>query len=213
MDASNVLPHDEILNYTAGDLRIHQTPQLALMHSLIYRLHNAIARKFKSHNSHWNDDKLFFEARRITIAIFQHIVYNEWLPLFLGMNFSKQFFNFNLKFPINTVILFRITGKKLCKSYKLICGDESNPCDEYDTNIDPGATVEVSHNAFRVFHKYITTNVQFVDANYDLVKEMTLSDTFEKNYLLRDKQLYDNLLRGMMKQKMRTTLIQYSEEV
>lgn len=125
------------------------------------------------------------------------------------------FFSTKSKFAIKffKITYLQIIGRNTCKSYKLICGDESNPCDEYDENIDTSASVEVSHNALRVFHKYITTNVQFVDKNYDLVMEHKLSDLFEKNYLLRDKKLYNNLLRGMMKQKMRTTKIQYSAEV
>lgn len=98
MDASNVLPYDKEINYTAGDLRIHQTPQLALMHSLLYRLHNTVAHKLDLVNSHWNGDKIFFEARRITIAIFQHIVYNEWLPLFLGNDFFSSKSKFSIKF-------------------------------------------------------------------------------------------------------------------
>lgn len=67
-----------------GDLRLTQTPQLALQHSLFYRSHNYIAKQLAKVNSHLDDDKLFFEARRINIAIYQHIVYNEWLPLYLG---------------------------------------------------------------------------------------------------------------------------------
>lgn len=97
MDESNVLPYDEEMNFIAGDLRMRQTPQLALMHSLLYRLHNTVAQKLDSLNSHWNGDKIFFEARRITIAIFQHIVYNEWLPLFLGNFFSLPNQNLRLK--------------------------------------------------------------------------------------------------------------------
>lgn len=33
----------------------------------------------------WSDDRLFNETRRITMAIYQHLVYDEWIPLFLGL--------------------------------------------------------------------------------------------------------------------------------
>ena len=32
----------------------------------------------------WNDERLYFEARRVVIAEIQHIVFNEWLPLITG---------------------------------------------------------------------------------------------------------------------------------
>lgn len=47
-------------------------------------LHNYFADGLAAINSHWNDERLFQEARRIAIAVYQHITYNEWIPLFLG---------------------------------------------------------------------------------------------------------------------------------
>lgn len=70
--------------YIAGDARVRQTPQLALLHSLFYRLHNLIANGLLECNPSWNDEKLFNEARRITIALYQSIIYNEWIPRNLG---------------------------------------------------------------------------------------------------------------------------------
>lgn len=84
MNSENILPVDENNFYIGGDLRLGQTPQLALQHSLFYRSHNYIAENLAKINPHWDDDKLFFEARRINIAIYQYIVYDEWLPLYLG---------------------------------------------------------------------------------------------------------------------------------
>lgn len=96
LDPKNILPTNENGTFIAGDARAGQTPMLALIHSLFYRLHNIIAKRLSRVNKKWNDDKLFFESRRIVIAIYQHIVYNEWLPLYIGqyVNLNSIFFKF-----------------------------------------------------------------------------------------------------------------------
>lgn len=76
-------------NLTAGNFRFKQTPILAIMHSLFYRFHNKIAKELKKLNPCWDDEKLFLESRRISIACYQYIIYDEWLPLVLGEQVSK----------------------------------------------------------------------------------------------------------------------------
>lgn len=93
MSPGNVLPQipcEESMCYTGGDFRVTQTVPLALMHSLFYRCHNKIRDHFAEINPNWSADKLFFESRRLLIAIFQSILYNEWLPSFIGKIFYKS---------------------------------------------------------------------------------------------------------------------------
>ena len=54
------------------------------------REHNRVAKELKKAHRRWNDDKLFEEARRIVIAEYQHIIYNEWLPIILGKDFMNS---------------------------------------------------------------------------------------------------------------------------
>lgn len=76
--------------YKAGDIRVNAQPHLTAMHTLWVREHNRIAGQLALINPHWDDERIFQEARKITIASIQHITYNEWLPALLGKKFTKK---------------------------------------------------------------------------------------------------------------------------
>lgn len=77
--------------FRAGDLRVNEQVQLALIHTVWFREHNRIARELERLNPHWSDETLYQEARRIVIAELQHITYNEFLPIILGPDFMRTF--------------------------------------------------------------------------------------------------------------------------
>lgn len=77
--------------FEAGDNRVNQHPLLTLMHTLWVRNHNVHALKLKQVNPAWSDEKLFQEARRLTIAELQHITYSEYLPVILGSILSSYY--------------------------------------------------------------------------------------------------------------------------
>lgn len=57
---------------------------LTSMHTIWLREHNRLVTLLKEINPLWNDDRLFFEARKIVGAVMQRITYGEWLPVVLG---------------------------------------------------------------------------------------------------------------------------------
>ena len=68
----------------AGDTRANENVGLAVLHIIFHRCHNHIVDKLKSVNPQWNDERLFQQARKINIAMYQKIVVNEFLPRLTG---------------------------------------------------------------------------------------------------------------------------------
>ena len=77
--------------FAAGEGRTNENLGLLGIQTLFMREHNRIASELAQINPFWNDERLFREARRITIAEYQHVIYNEYLPAVLGFNVAAMF--------------------------------------------------------------------------------------------------------------------------
>lgn len=73
--------------FLAGDVRINENAALMALCTLFAREHNRKALEL-SQNMHWSDEILFQESRRWVIAIWQKIVFTEWVPATLGTALS-----------------------------------------------------------------------------------------------------------------------------
>jgi len=74
----------------SSDERLNSNMPLTIMHTLFLRQHNRIASNLALVNPQWNDQRLFDETRRILIATYQHMVYNEWVAATSG-RFSQVY--------------------------------------------------------------------------------------------------------------------------
>lgn len=190
----------------AGDGRATQSTWLAIWHSIWYLLHNYFAKGLGESNTHWNDQRRFEEARRLTIACYQRIIYNEWLPLFLGKLCHNQLACIRL-----VCIRFGLSGDDYCRSKRLTCERESTYCGHYNASIDVSPDSEFAHGAFRKFHTYVPTFVNFYLENGEIFESMPFSDTVDNPALIAP--YYLPVLRGMLYDPIATKCIAYTEEV
>lgn len=89
--------------FTTGDPRVNQNMGLTLFHLLFLREHNRLCDEIMENNYLYRlmpwlfDDRIFSEARRINIAQFQKVVYEEFLPRLLGSayDFLEEYDKYN----------------------------------------------------------------------------------------------------------------------
>jgi len=77
--------------YLAGDSRVNQHPALTALHVILLRNHNIHALRLAQRHPNWSDEILYQEARRINIAEFQMITYNEYFPIVFGPILSAYY--------------------------------------------------------------------------------------------------------------------------
>ncbi|XP_037084823.1 peroxidase-like [Pollicipes pollicipes] len=137
--------------FRGGESRVNEQSALTVMHTIFTREHNRVAGALKQNHRDWDDEKLFQEARRIVIAEWQHIIYNEWLPIIVGFDYAR---NHNL-LPLT-----------------------SGFSTSYDINVDPSASNEFATAAFRFGHSMLRDMYHLINANGDIVQSINLTRTF-----------------------------------
>merc|ERR1719341_2314748 len=161
--------------FAAGDLRANEQPMLTNMHNLWVREHNRIAKELRIVKPRWRDEKLFQEARRINIAEWQHIIFNEWLPITLGTNYMKIW---NL-LPLT-----------------------SGYSQDFDTDHDPRINNEFATAAFRFGHTLIVPTIPEKDERRRNRTRFDLTEVFNRGDILNDRNFVENNMRGLVEDEM-----------
>jgi len=164
--------------FFAGDGRANEQLNLIAMHTLWMREHNRIARQLVFHNPTWLDDRIYEEARRIVIAEYQHIIFNEWLPLIVGTELMQKFG------------LFPLT---------------SGHSKLYLDTFDPRVSNEFATAAFRFGHSLIPTSFRKISgskAKTNTFASLNMKDIFFKpESFMTNKNLMDDMVRGLAEQR------------
>lgn len=124
--------------HQSGDPRAEDNNFLTSMHTIWLREHNRVATELARLNPKWDDETLFQEARRITIAEYQHITYAEYLPV--------------------------IVGEKVARLYNLL-PLESGYFYNYEPGLYPQIANEFSF-AMRACHTLIPLELSMANSNY-----------------------------------------------
>ncbi|XP_045592715.2 chorion peroxidase [Procambarus clarkii] len=157
--------------FFSGDDRANENMGLTVLHFVFHREHNRLARALRIINPHWDDEKLYQEARAINIAQYQHSVYSQYLPAVIG-------------YPTAT----RLQLLPQLDGYYLGYDEERNP-EVYNS---------FSTAAFRFGHSSISDTLPLLDDHYHLVSSIPLVDTFQNTSLLLTAGVWESVVRGML---------------
>jgi peroxidase len=82
---NNLLPYAALGDpFVMGDPRDGYTADLVALHTMLVRNHNAWADRVLAIHSGWTEEAIFWKARQLNVAEWQHILFHEWLPALLG---------------------------------------------------------------------------------------------------------------------------------
>lgn len=200
-------PLDQCL--VSGDSRAESNGYLFVIQTLFFYEHNRIAKELATRYPDCTDEVIFQEARRITIALFQKIVFNDWNPIALGSKVMKRygivpeprgkFFNGydDTNFPNvwNEFVLGMRFGHTLVKAQYYLADENCNPTRIQKTrDVLFVSSKLVCHN---LFDSYVRAAV--CDNTYYKFDQMTydLSDHLFETYLGKGSSLSAlNVQRG-----------------
>ena len=77
-------------SFQAGDRRATEQPLLTVMHTLFVREHNRVCQKLSAIFPGRNEEFYYQKARSVVVAKWQHIVYNEYLPILVGPDLAAK---------------------------------------------------------------------------------------------------------------------------
>ncbi|CAK1578949.1 unnamed protein product [Parnassius mnemosyne] len=172
-----VTTRDGAACFDSGDNHANQIISLTVLHTIWTREHNRVARALSRMNPIWTEETVFMETRRILQAEFQHIIYNEWLPLLLGPQLMQLFH------------LYSARGYSSA----------------YDPQVNPSLTAEFSTAAMRFGHSIVDGKIMIPSPRSGEVYEtISLPEIMFQPSRLRLVPFLDRLLIGLSMQAMQS---------
>ena len=177
--------------FLAGDERVNEQPGLTALHTIMMREHNEIANELFRMNSHWDTETVYQEARRIVIAIIQHITYNDFLPRVLGRSSMRKF---------------------------SLEPQQSGYFRQYNPTCSASIFNEFASAAFRFGHSMIKPHFTLMSENEMFGRsslpgrQLSLRDHFHNPDFIKDNSV-DDLLRGLLMMPMEEVDSKFTEEI
>lgn len=157
--------------YFTGDVRGAFYPTLTLWHSVFVRFHNQLAEGLARRNRHWGDERLFQETRRLLTAVYQSILFNEWLPQWIG--------------------------EPLAARRQLSSKPGATHSGRYDERVDGGTMNEFTVGVFRLFHANTPESINMYDQEYRLNRSLPLNESMHGPAILETQYL--GMMRGFFR--------------
>ncbi|KAJ6220032.1 hypothetical protein RDWZM_005844 [Blomia tropicalis] len=184
-DTNCQLPkNSELKCFRGGDIRINEVTDLTVLHAIFLREHNRIAAELHKLHPTWKDEQLYQETKRIVVAQFQHIIYNEFVPLIVGPRALQHF------------------------SLQLSPGFS----DTYDPIIDSTILNEFSTAAYRL-HSLIQGTLNLNSAENRVLGTVKLRDQFNNPQLMYHPSGMELRIAGLTGQPIQTFDNFFSREV
>ena len=158
---------------------------LTALQTIFLRHHNALAELLSNFNTHWDDDKVFQETRRIVVAQIQHITYNEFLPVLLGPEMSQHL---------------------TIKPTYIYSNDSTTYYKNYDINVNPGISNEFTIG-FQFYVAMMQGVIKKMSPQRDKEEYVQIHNMVWNPVLLKDKvepNELDKLLMGASFQPVNT---------
>ena len=76
--------------FSAGEQRANNNLGLITLQLLFFREHNRLATAIAAAKPTWTDEQIFQAARKVNVAQYQHIIFDEWLESLLGPNYEAK---------------------------------------------------------------------------------------------------------------------------
>ena len=135
--------------FVTGDIRGNENVELTALQTLFVRNHNLIATELQKEHPDWSDEQLYQEARKINIAEYQSIIYNEWIPAVLGPNALPAYTGYNPN--VNPSIATEFSTVAFRFGHSLLSGEierqDNNGLDVADVNPN-GASINLAQDFF-----------------------------------------------------------------
>ncbi|KAK6624368.1 hypothetical protein RUM44_011227 [Polyplax serrata] len=158
--------------FIAGDGRASEQPGLTTIHTVFMREHNRIAEGLARVNPHWDDNLLYEHARRIVTGVWQHLIYNEYLPRLLGWN------------AVNLYGL-KLRPQGYYKGYSDSC--------------NPNILNEFATAAFRIGHSLLRPHIPRMGPSYTPVDPpILLRNGFFNPDMIYQAKMIDEIVRGLI---------------
>jgi len=136
------------------------------------REHRRIADGLASINSHWSDDELFEETRKLVGAQIQHITYSEFLPRVLG---EETIDKYNIRLLTDGFFT------------------------EYDMTINPSIENAVANAVFEFLFTTIPSTMERYSKDLNILGYIKMSESyFKPNEMYANR--FDEYLMGMVSQ-------------